>query len=50
MTKMEKIIIKYSVKDVVRMLDSNPVTPDMIPEITIVQVMTRASMAHLSIL
>ena len=49
MDKVHKHIIGSSIRDTVRILDSAPVKPDMIPEITAYQMMNRAPIAHLSI-
>ncbi len=49
MGKVYKQIIRSSLMDTVRILDSAPVKPDMIPEFTAFQMMNRAPVAHLSI-
>ena len=41
--------IRHSVQDVIRMLENEPVRPDLFGEITAVQIMNRVSIAHLSI-
>ena len=46
---MDEHIVRWSVQDVIRILQSAPVSPDMIPEVTITQVVNRAPTAHLSI-
>ena len=46
---MQDHIIQFSMDDVIDILESAPVRPDMIGEITVSQVMNRAPMAHLSI-
>ena len=46
---MHDYIIRISMDDVIRILESAPVRPDMVSEITIAQIMNRAPMAHLSI-
>ena len=49
MVDMQRVIIRHSVKDVIRILENEPVKGDMLTEITVVQVMNRVSIAHLSI-
>lgn len=52
MTTEEKIkhaVMQHSVEDAIRVLENNPVQPDMVVELTIAQVMNRVSIAHLSI-
>ena len=49
MTDIQRRIVKHSVDDVICILENVPVRRDMIPEINALQVMNRASMAHLSI-
>lgn len=49
MVDIERAIIRHSVKDVIRILENEPVKGDMVHEITVVQVMNRVSIAHLSI-
>ena len=46
---MQRAIIRHSVRDVIRILENEPVKGDMVLEITVVQVMNRVSIAHLSI-
>ncbi len=45
----QRAIIGHSVRDVIRILENEPVSRDIFPEITVVQVMNRVSIAHLSI-
>ena len=49
MVDFKRAIIRYSVEDVIRILENEPVKADMVPEITVAQVMNRVSIAHLSI-
>ena len=49
MGKVERAVIRHSVMDVIRVLENQPVRPDMIAELTVAQVMNRVSLAHLSI-
>ena len=49
MGKVERAVIRHSVNDVIRVLENEPVRPDMIVELTVAQVMNRVSIAHLSI-
>ena len=49
MGKMQRAVIRYSVTDVIRILENEPVQPDMVTELTVAQLMNRVSMAHLSI-
>ena len=49
MENHERHFVRQSVQDVIRILHDAPVRPDMIPQITIVQVMNRIPIAHLSI-
>ena len=49
MTQIKRAIIESSVEDVIRILENEPVKNDVVPEVTIVQVMNRVSIAHLSI-
>ena len=49
MVDRQRAIIRHSVKDVIRILENEPVKVDMVHEITAVQVMNRVSIAHLSI-
>ena len=46
---IEQVIIQHSVKDVIRILENEPVQPDFIGQITAVQILNRISIAHLSI-
>lgn len=46
---IEQVIIEHSVRDVIRILENEPVQPDLVGQITVVQVMNRVSIAHLSI-
>ena len=46
---MDERIIRLSVQDVVRSLETDPVQADLVPEFTIMQVVNRAPTAHLSI-
>ncbi len=45
----QRFTLWHSVKDVIRILENEPVKGDMVPEITAVQVMNRVAIAHLSI-
>ena len=49
MRKLERAVIRHSVNDVIRILENEPVRPDMVIELTAAQVMNRVSIAHLSI-
>ena len=49
MADIQRAIIRHSVRDVIRILENEPVKGDMVPAITAVQVMNRVSIAHLSI-
>ena len=49
MGKIERAVIRHSVSDVIRVLENEPVRPDMVVELTAAQVMNRVSIAHLSI-
>ena len=49
MENSERYFVLHSVQDVIRILHGEPVQADMVPQITIVQVMNRISIAHLSI-
>lgn len=49
MDTIHKHTILSSIRDVVRILDSAPVKPDMVPQFTAFQVMNRAPIAHLSL-
>ena len=46
---MEEYVLHYSIQDVINILEAMPVIPDMVPGITLVQIMNRAPLAHLSI-
>ncbi|MDE0101209.1 MAG: hypothetical protein OXN89_02410 [Bryobacterales bacterium] len=46
---IEQVTIRHSVQDVIRNLESEPVRPDFVGQITAVQVIDRVSRAHLSI-
>ncbi|MDE0179174.1 MAG: hypothetical protein OXP36_11315 [Gammaproteobacteria bacterium] len=46
---IEQVTIRHSVQDVIRNLESEPVRPDLVGQITAVQVIDRVSRAHLSI-
>ena len=48
-SKLKRSVMKHSVADAISALESNPVQPDMVSELTIAQVMNRVSTAHLSI-
>ncbi len=47
--EIEQVIIEYSVRDVLGILEHEPVQPDLVGQITAVQIMNRVSIAHLSI-
>ena len=49
MADTRRALIKYSVQDVIRILENEPVKADMVPEIMAVQAMNRVAIAHLSI-
>ena len=49
MRNIERHIIKISVDDALSILENSPVQGDFFPQITIIQVMNRVSIAHLSI-
>ena len=49
MGEIERDIIHTSVEDTIRILENCPVKGFIVPQVTIVQVMNRVSMAHLSI-
>ena len=49
MEEIKGAVIRHSVNDVIRVLENEPVRPDMIVELTAAQVMNRVSIAHLSI-
>ena len=46
---IEQATMQHSVQDVIQILENEPVRPDLIGQITAVQVMNRVSIAHLSI-
>lgn len=46
---IEQATIRHSVQDVIRILENEPVRPDLVGQITAVQIMNRVSIAHLSI-
>ena len=48
-SKLKRSVMLNSVEDTIRVLENNPVRPDMVVELTIAQVMNRVSIAHLSI-
>ena len=49
MDRMERYKIEGSIKDVIAILDSAPMQPDMVPEVNLVQLTNRAPIAHLAI-
>ena len=49
MVEIRRAIIRHSVEDVIRILENEPVTNDMVSEVTAVQLMNRMAIAHLSI-
>ena len=49
MANHERYFVRQSIQDVIGILHGQPVRADMIPQIAIVQVMNRISIAHLSI-
>ena len=49
MINHQRAMIRYSVQDVIRILENEPVQGDLVPEMPAVQVMNRVSIAHLSI-
>ena len=49
MEKMERYKIQKSIEDVIAILDSAPIQPDLIPETNIVQLTNRVPIAHLAI-
>ena len=49
MVDVQRAVMNHSVKDVIRILEDEPVKHDMVPEVTAVQIMNRVSIAHLSI-
>ena len=48
-SQLKRSVMLNSVEDTIRVLENNPVRPDMVVELTIAQVMNRVSTAHLSI-
>ena len=46
---MQKHIVQFSLRDTIGMLDASPAKADLIPEVTVIQVMNRAPIAHLAI-
>ncbi len=48
-TDIELAVIQVSVRDVIQILENEPVQPDLIGAITAAQIMNRAAIAHLSI-
>ena len=46
---IQRAIIRHSVEDVIQILENEPVKDDMVSGITVVQVLNRVSIAHLSI-
>ena len=49
MVDIQWTVVRHSVEDIIRLLESAPFKHDMVPEINAFQVMNRAAMAHLSI-
>ncbi len=49
MVNSERAVIRPSVMDVFKVLENQPVRPDMVASLTVAQVMNRVSIAHLSI-
>ena len=49
MDTVQRFTIRYFVEDVINILDATPVKGDMIPQLTVAQIMNRGSVAHLSI-
>ena len=49
MVDFQRAIVRRSVRDVIQILENEPIKGDMVAEITAVQVMNRLSIAHLSI-
>ena len=49
MVDMQRNIVRHSVEDVIHILENEPVKGDLVPGITVVQLMNRVSIAHLSI-
>ncbi len=46
---MQKHMIQFSVNDTIGILDASPAKADLIPEVTVIQIMNRAPTAHLAI-
>ncbi len=49
MDRMKRYKIEGSIKDVIAILDSAPMQPDMVPEVNFVQLTNRVPIAHLAI-
>ena len=49
MADIQRAVIRHSVKDVITILENEPVKRDLVSEITAAQIMNRVSIAHLSI-
>ena len=49
MARLERAVIRHSIKDVIDILQNEPVVPDLVTELTVAQIMNRVSIAHLSI-
>ena len=49
MVDMQRAIVRHSVEDVIHILENEPVKGDIVPGITVVRLMNRVSIAHLSI-
>ena len=49
MGKLERAVLRHSIKDVIDILQNEPVRPDLVAELTVAQIMNRVSIAHLSI-
>ena len=49
MADIQRAVIRHSVKDVISILENEPVKRDLVSEITAAQIMNRVSIAHLSI-
>lgn len=49
METMQRFTIRHSIEDVIDILGSTPVKPDLIPQINAVQIVNRAPIAHLAI-
>ena len=46
---IQQHMIQFSVNDTIGILDASPAKADLIPEVTVIQIMNRASFAHLAI-